>query len=122
MIEAEQQKIPEELYFQFPQKDLNDMVAKTAFAVSDDETRYFLNGIYLEDYIDAVLDRGMSWETVLEKYLHWTKTPRRPNVTVLGCSSGVEPPFDCQDVQHLCDDGVLPPDLYLECCEPANVG
>ena len=52
-----------------------------------------LNGIYLEDYIDAVLDRGMSWENVLEKYLHWTKTPRRPNVTVLGCSSGVEPPF-----------------------------
>ncbi len=44
----EQQKIPEELYSLFPQKDLNDMVAKTAFAVSDDETRYFLNGVYLE--------------------------------------------------------------------------
>lgn len=53
-----------------------------------------LNGIYLEDYIDAVLDRGMSWESVLDEYLHWTKTPRRPNVTVLGCSSGVEPPFE----------------------------
>ena len=53
-----------------------------------------LNGIYLEDYIDAILDRGMSWENVLEKYLHWTKTPRRPNVTVLGCGSAVEPPFE----------------------------
>ncbi|NQT17974.1 MAG: hypothetical protein HQ582_34805 [Planctomycetes bacterium] len=53
-----------------------------------------LNGIYLEDYIDAILDRGMSWENVLEKYLHWTKTPRQPNVTVLGCGSAVEPPFE----------------------------
>lgn len=53
-----------------------------------------LNGIYLEDYIDAVLDRGLSWESVLEKYLHWTGAPQRPNVTVLGCSSGVEPPFE----------------------------
>ncbi len=52
-----------------------------------------LNGIYLEDYLDAVLDRGMSWEQVLEKYLRWTETPQRPNVTVLGCGSGVEPPF-----------------------------
>ncbi len=52
-----------------------------------------LNGIYLEDYIDAILDRGMPWEAVLDDYLHWTQTPRRPNVTVLGCASGVEPPF-----------------------------
>ena len=58
------------------------------------DTYDHLNGIYLEDYIDAVLDRGMSWETVLEKYLHWTKTPRKPNVTVLGCGSAVEPPFE----------------------------
>ena len=50
-----------------------------------------LNGIYLEDYIDAILDRGMSWENVLEKYLHWTETPRQPNITVLGCGSAVEP-------------------------------
>ena len=51
------------------------------------ETFEHLNGIYLEDYIDAVLDRGMSWENVLEKYLHWTKTPQQPNVTVLGCGT-----------------------------------
>jgi len=53
-----------------------------------------LNGIYLEDYADAILDRGMSWDSVLEKYLRWTETPRRPNVTVLGCASGIEPPFE----------------------------
>ncbi len=52
-----------------------------------------LNGIYLEDYVDAILDRGMSWEKVLEKYLYWTKAPQRPNLTVLGCGSGDEPPF-----------------------------
>jgi DNA polymerase III subunit beta len=44
----EQQIVPEELYFEFPQKDFLAMVAKTIFAVSDDETRYFLNGVYLE--------------------------------------------------------------------------
>jgi DNA polymerase-3 subunit beta len=44
----EPQEIPEELYFEFPQKEFLGMVAKTLFAVSDDETRYFLNGVYLE--------------------------------------------------------------------------
>jgi DNA polymerase III subunit beta len=44
----EQQQVPPELYFEFPQKDFLDMVAKTLFAVSDDETRYFLNGVYVE--------------------------------------------------------------------------
>lgn len=53
-----------------------------------------LNGIYLEDYVDAILDSRLDWDSVLEKYLHWTQTPQRPNVTVLGCSSGVEPPFE----------------------------
>ena len=53
-----------------------------------------LNGVYLEDYIDAVLDGHRDWENLLKLYLHWTETPRRPNVTVLGCSSGVEPPFE----------------------------
>ena len=36
------------MYFDFPQKDFIDMVSKTLFAVSDDETRYFMNGIFLE--------------------------------------------------------------------------
>jgi DNA polymerase III subunit beta len=36
------------MYFDFPQKDFIDMVSKTLFAVSDDETRYFMNGIYVE--------------------------------------------------------------------------
>ena len=34
--------------FSLAQRDLIDMVAQTLFAVSDDETRYFMNGVYLE--------------------------------------------------------------------------
>ena len=36
-------------YFSFPQKDLNEMIAQTIFAVSDDETRYFMNGVFFEN-------------------------------------------------------------------------
>lgn len=54
----------------------------------------YLNGIYLEDYVDAVLEGRMAWQDLLKKYLHWTQTPSQPNVTVLGCASGVEPPFE----------------------------
>ena len=41
-------KASEKTFFDFPQKDFIDMVSKTIFAVSDDETRYFMNGIFLE--------------------------------------------------------------------------
>ena len=41
-------RVADNQYFEFPQKDFIDMVAKTVFAVSDDETRYFMNGIFLE--------------------------------------------------------------------------
>lgn len=53
-----------------------------------------LNGIYLEDYVDYVIAGAMGFDDVLREYLHWTQTRRRPNVTVLGACSGVEPPFD----------------------------
>ena len=35
-------------YFDFPQEQFVNMVSQTAFAVSDDETRFFMNGVYLE--------------------------------------------------------------------------
>ncbi len=41
-------RVAENLYFDFPQRDFIEMVSKTLFAVSDDETRYFMNGIFLE--------------------------------------------------------------------------
>jgi DNA polymerase-3 subunit beta len=36
-------------YFEFPQQDFVQMIGQTVFAVSDDETRYFMNGVYLEN-------------------------------------------------------------------------
>ncbi|MDR0998944.1 MAG: DNA polymerase III subunit beta [Treponema sp.] len=35
-------------FFDMPIKELKDMVSQTVFAVSDDETRYFMNGVYFE--------------------------------------------------------------------------
>lgn len=45
----ELKEIAQEQYFEIPQKDIIDMVNQTIFAVSDDETRYFMNGVYLEN-------------------------------------------------------------------------
>jgi len=44
----ELKQVGEETYFEFPQKEFLDMVSKTLFAVSSDETRYFMNGVYFE--------------------------------------------------------------------------
>ena len=35
-------------YFELPIKQFKEMINQTVFAVSDDETRYFMNGVYLE--------------------------------------------------------------------------
>jgi len=35
-------------FFELPIKDFREMVQQSVFAVSDDETRYFMNGVYLE--------------------------------------------------------------------------
>ena len=50
----ELQKISEDQYFEVSQKDIIEMINHTIFAVSDDETRYFMNGVYLEKQ-DGVL-------------------------------------------------------------------
>ncbi len=42
------QEFPDANYFGLPAAVLGDMVAKTIFAVSTDETRFNLNGIYIE--------------------------------------------------------------------------
>jgi DNA polymerase-3 subunit beta len=34
--------------FEIPVKDMKDMIGQTIFAISDDETRYFMNGVYFE--------------------------------------------------------------------------
>jgi len=35
-------------HFEIPVRDLKDMIGQTIFAISDDETRYFMNGVYFE--------------------------------------------------------------------------
>jgi DNA polymerase-3 subunit beta len=35
-------------YFEMPIKDFREMIQQSVFAVSDDETRYFMNGVFLE--------------------------------------------------------------------------
>ncbi|MDR1238777.1 MAG: DNA polymerase III subunit beta [Treponema sp.] len=35
-------------FFDMPVKDFKNMISQTVFAVSDDETRYFMNGVFLE--------------------------------------------------------------------------
>ena len=38
----------DQVYFSISQKDFFAMINQTIFAISDDETRYFMNGVYLE--------------------------------------------------------------------------
>ena len=45
----ELQDVGEEQYFELAQTDLLDMINQTIFAVSDDETRYFMNGVFMEN-------------------------------------------------------------------------
>ena len=35
-------------YFDVPSKDIKEMISQTSFAVSEDETRYFMNGVFFE--------------------------------------------------------------------------
>ena len=41
--------IEDDQFFEIPQNDFIEMISQTIFAVSDDETRYFMNGVYLEN-------------------------------------------------------------------------
>ena len=38
----------EKVFFSIPARQFKEMVEQTLFAVSDDETRYFMNGVYIE--------------------------------------------------------------------------
>ncbi|HAX18030.1 MAG TPA: DNA polymerase III subunit beta, partial [Actinobacteria bacterium] len=52
IIEAEKfpalKNVSDDSYFSIAQKDFIEMINQTIFAVSDDETRYFMNGVFLE--------------------------------------------------------------------------
>lgn len=38
----------DEAFFSVPSRQFKDMISQTIFAVSDDETRYFMNGVFIE--------------------------------------------------------------------------
>ncbi len=42
-------------FFSLPQKDFIGMVEQTIFAISDDETRYFMNGVFMEKSEDRLI-------------------------------------------------------------------
>jgi len=46
--------VSSEPFFEMPIKDFREMVQQSVFAVSDDETRYFMNGVYLEKSDDKI--------------------------------------------------------------------
>ncbi len=49
------QNINEEHFFEFPQKDFIEMISQTVFSISDDETRYFMNGVFMEKNGDKII-------------------------------------------------------------------
>ncbi|MCL2214306.1 MAG: DNA polymerase III subunit beta [Treponema sp.] len=46
--------VSSEPVFEIPIKDFKEMIQQSVFAVSDDETRYFMNGVYLEKSEDKI--------------------------------------------------------------------
>ena len=42
-------------WFALPQADVLEMIGQTIFSVSDDETRYYMNGVYLERKADTLV-------------------------------------------------------------------
>jgi DNA polymerase-3 subunit beta len=42
-------------FFEFSVKEFKDMIYQTVFAVSDDETRYFMNGVFFEKTEDKII-------------------------------------------------------------------
>ncbi|MDR0644793.1 MAG: DNA polymerase III subunit beta [Treponema sp.] len=47
-------ELNEDNFFSIPVKDFKDMIQQTVFAVSDDETRYFMTGVLLERIEDKL--------------------------------------------------------------------
>lgn len=42
-------------FFNIPSKEFKEMIHQTIFSVSDDETRYFMNGVYIENKEDNLI-------------------------------------------------------------------
>ncbi len=67
----ELKNVSDDMFFNIPQKELLEMINHTIFAVSDDETRYFMNGVYLEEnegQIVMVATDGRRLSSVKKEY------------------------------------------------------
>ncbi|MCL2185842.1 MAG: DNA polymerase III subunit beta [Treponema sp.] len=47
--------VSSEPFFEMPIKDFREMIQQSVFAVSDDETRFFMNGVYMEKSEDKII-------------------------------------------------------------------
>jgi DNA polymerase-3 subunit beta len=45
----------EDDFFEMPVREFKDMIVQTVFSISDDETRYFMNGVFFEKQEDAIV-------------------------------------------------------------------
>jgi DNA polymerase-3 subunit beta len=64
----------EDQYFEVSQAAFIEMISQTIFAVSDDETRYFMNGVYMEQSDDELVMVATDGRRL--SYIH--KTPDAP--------------------------------------------
>lgn len=67
----ELKNVSDDMYFNIPQNEFMEMINHTIFAVSDDETRYFMNGVYLEESegkLSMVATDGRRLSTVKKDY------------------------------------------------------
>jgi len=76
-----------------------------------DYAKPYVNGNYLEDYVDYAITHNWDWTDILRLYLDWCNLPHAPNVTTINASSGYWPEYEA--------GRRLPPD---ECCDILEEG
>ncbi|MFP3090653.1 DNA polymerase III subunit beta [Treponema sp. TIM-1] len=47
--------VREDEFFEMPVREFKDMILQTVFAISDDETRYFMNGVFFEKQENTIV-------------------------------------------------------------------
>jgi len=73
--------VSSEPFFELPIKDFKDMIQQSVFAVSDDETRYFMNGVFMEkseDKIKIYINRMEEINEFINKNIGANTAYRRP--------------------------------------------
>ncbi|MFA6688038.1 MAG: DNA polymerase III subunit beta [Sphaerochaetaceae bacterium] len=73
----------ESKYFSIPQSDFMEMINQTIFAISEDETRYFMNGVFFEhapDCLTMVATDGRRLSIIRRKMME--QTAQFPSVII----------------------------------------